>query len=85
MVAQRKIKSNLDKIKALINMEFPYKLRDIQRLIGRLAILNRFLSRAIKKYLPFFKVTKQRTGDLLTEEYEASFQRLKVYLSIPPL
>lgn len=40
IVIQCKIKANLDKIKALINMESFRKLRDIQHLISRLVALN---------------------------------------------
>jgi hypothetical protein len=40
-----KIKANLDKIKAIREMEEP-KTKDIQKLNGRVATLNRFISRS---------------------------------------
>ena len=45
--------------------------------------MNRFVSRAIDKCLPFFKTLKQAFAR--TDECEAVFQELKRYLSSPPL
>ena len=50
---------------------------------GRIAALNRFVSRAIDKCLPFFKTLKQ--AFTWTDECEIAFQDLKRYLSNPPL
>ena len=48
-----------------------------------IAVLNRFVSKAMDKCLPFFKTLKQAFA--WTNEYEAVFQELKRYLSNPPL
>ena len=45
--------------------------------------MNRFISKAIDKCLPFFKTLKQAFA--WTDECEAAFQELKRYLSSPPL
>ena len=50
---------------------------------GQIAALNKFVSRAIDKCLPFFKTLKQAFQWI--EECEAAFQALKEYLSKPPL
>ena len=55
----------------------------VQKLIGRIAALNRFVSKAMNKCLPFFKTLKQ--AFTWTNECEAAFQELKRYLSNPPL
>ena len=54
----------------------------VQKLTGRIAALNKFVSRATDKCLPFFKTLKQAFA---TDECEAMFQELKRYLSSPPL
>ena len=50
---------------------------------GQIAALNRFVSRATDKCLPFFKTLKQAFA--WTDECETTFQELKRYLSNPPL
>ncbi|XP_058082374.1 uncharacterized protein LOC131230468 [Magnolia sinica] len=55
LVSQRGIEANLKKIKALLNMESPKTIKDVQRLTGRAAALNHFVSRATDRCLPFFK------------------------------
>ena len=61
----------------------PKTVKDVQKLTGRIAALNRFVSRATDKCLPFFKTLKQAFA--WTDECEAAFQELKRYLSSPPL
>lgn len=71
---------NLEKIKALLDMNFPLKLRDVQYLIGRVATLNRFIFKAMDKYTSFFKPIRKKTGDIWNEECEKVFHDLKVYM-----
>ena len=64
-------------------MVSPKIVKEVQRLTGRVAALNRFVSKAINKCLPFFKVLKQAFQ--WTNECEVAFQNLKEYLAKPPL
>ena len=64
-------------------MTSPKTVKEVQKLTGRIAALNRFVSRAIDKCLPFFKTLKQAFA--WTDECETAFQDLKRYLSNPPL
>ena len=59
MVLQRGIEANPDKIQAILNMERPRNVKEVQSLTGRVAALNRFISKATNKCLPFFKVLKK--------------------------
>ena len=59
MVSHKGIEANLDKIQATLNMEPPRNIKEVQSLIGRVAALNRFVSKATNKCLPFFKVLKK--------------------------
>ena len=56
MVSQWGIEANPDKIQEILNMEPPRNVKEVQSLIGRVATLNRFVSKVTDKCLPFFKV-----------------------------
>ena len=64
-------------------MALPKTVKEVQKLTRRIAALNRFISRAIDKCMPFFKTLKRAFA--WTDECEAAFQELKRYLSNPPL
>ena len=83
MVSQRGIEANSEKVKAILEMSSPKTVKEVQSLTGRIATLNRFVSKATDKCLPFFKTLKKAFA--WTEECEAAFQELKRYLSNPPL
>jgi hypothetical protein len=83
MVSQRGIEVNPDKIKAVLEMTPPRTIKEVQSLTGRVAALNRFVSRATDKCLPFFKTL--RKAFIWTDECQKSFEELKVYLTSPPL
>ena len=63
-------------------MASPKTIKEVQKLTGRVAALNRFFSKATDKCLPFFKTLKQVFAWI--DECEAAFQELKRYLSNPP-
>ena len=83
MESQRGIEANSEKVQAIINMSLPKTVKEVQKLTRRIASLNRFVSRATDKCLPFFKTLKQAFA--WTDECEIAFQELKRYLSNPPL
>uniref|UniRef100_A0A2N9IPA1 Uncharacterized protein n=1 Tax=Fagus sylvatica TaxID=28930 RepID=A0A2N9IPA1_FAGSY len=83
MVSQRGIEANPDKIKAVLEMTPPRSTKEVQSLTGRVAALNRFVSRATDKCLPFFKTL--RKAFIWTDECQKSFKELKRYLTSPPL
>ena len=58
MVSQRGIEANSKKVKAILDMTSPRSVKEVQRLTGCIATLNRFFSRAIYKCLPFFETLK---------------------------
>ena len=83
MVSQRGIEANLDKVKAIIEVKSPKTVKEVQSLIGKVAILNRFVSRATDKCMSFFKVLKKVFQ--WTDECEEALAKLKEYLTKPPL
>ena len=78
MVSQRGIEANLDKIQKILNMNPPKNIKDVQSLTGQVATLNRFVSKAINKCLPFFRVLKKAFE--WTGECQQAFEDLKAYL-----
>ena len=83
MVSQRGIEENLEKVRAILEMSSPKTIKEVQSFIGRVAALNRFVSKATNKCIPFFKTLKR--AFVWTNECEAAFQELKSYLSNPLL
>ena len=59
MVSHRGIEANPNKIQAILNMEPPRNIKEVQSRNGRVTALNRFVSKATDKCLPFFKVLKR--------------------------
>ena len=59
MVSQRGIEANPDKIRAIMEMKPPRNVKEVQSLNGKVAALNRFVSRATDKCLPFFHTLKK--------------------------
>ena len=59
IVSQRGIEANPEKVQAIINMTLPKTVKEVQKLTGQIAALNKFVSRATDKCLPFFKTLKQ--------------------------
>jgi hypothetical protein len=56
LVLYRGIDANLEKIKTIKAMRPPAHIKDVQKLIGCLAALSRFISRLVVQALPFFKL-----------------------------
>ena len=59
MMSQRGIEVNPDKIRVIIEMAPPKNVKEVQSLNGKVAALNRFVSRATNKCLPFFRKLKK--------------------------
>ena len=83
MVSEKGIEANLEKVRAILEMASPRTVKEVQKLIGRIVTLNRFVLKATDKCLPFFKTLKQ--AFVWMDECEKAFQELKQYLSNPPL
>ena len=83
MVSQRGIEVNLEKIRAIMELEAPWTVKEVQSLNGKIAALNRFVSRVMDRCLPFFRTLK-RSFEWM-DECQTAFNNLKTYLSSPPL
>jgi hypothetical protein len=85
IVSNRGIEANPVKIMAITDMEAPATIKDVQKLTGCMAALNRFISRLGEKGLPFFKLLKRQDKFQWTEEAEQALQDLKHHLQSPPI
>ena len=83
MVSQKRIEANPNKIRPIMEMAPPRNVKEVQSLNGKIAALNRFMSRATDKCLPFFRTLKKYFE--WTAECQQAFEKLKDYLSSPPL
>ena len=59
MVSYKGIEENPNKIQAILHIELPRNLKEVQSLTRRVATLNKFIFKATDKCLPFFKVLKK--------------------------
>ncbi|GJT65897.1 reverse transcriptase domain-containing protein [Tanacetum coccineum] len=77
-----------DKVEAVLSLPSSKCLKDVQRLNGKLASLNRFLSKSAEKSLPFFKTLKKCTkkSDFQwTAEAETAFKQMKKLIAELPM
>ena len=65
-------------------MDAPAISKDVQKLTGCMAALNRFLSRLGKRGLPFFKLLKRQDKFEWTTEAAEALENLKHHLQSPP-
>jgi ribonuclease HI len=84
MVSTKCIKANPDKIKVIIQMQPPRSRKDVQKLIGRIASLNRFISKLVERSLPFFTILRGSVNIEWGAEQRKAFNDLKSYLQHLP-
>jgi ribonuclease HI len=79
LVSTKGIEAN-PKIEAILRMEPPNTKKEAQRLAGRLASLNRFISRLAERNLPFFEILKSAKVFQWGPAQQKAFKELKQYL-----
>ena len=83
MVTHKGIEVNSDQIKAINNLRIPRNPKEVQKLTGMAAALNRFISRSKDRCRPFFLLINKWKNFEWTEECAKAFQQLKDYLARP--
>ena len=73
MVTHKGIEVNLDKIKAINNLRSLQNPKEVQKLTGMVATLNRFISRSADRCRPFFLLISKWKGFEWTEECVIAF------------
>ena len=84
MVTHRGIEVNPDQVKAINSLQPPRNPKEVQKLTGMMAALNRFISLLTDRCRPFFLLMNKWKGFEWTEGCAQAFQQLKEYLSHPP-
>ncbi|GJZ51641.1 reverse transcriptase domain-containing protein [Tanacetum coccineum] len=88
MISLEGIKPCLDKIEVVLQLPSPRIIKEVKSLNGKLASLNRFLSKSVEKSLPLFKTLKKfiKKSDFhWTPNVEQAFRQLKQHLLELPL
>jgi hypothetical protein len=80
LVSTKGIEANPSKIEAVLRMEPPNSRKGAQRFAGRLASLNRFISRSAERNLPFFEILKSIEVFQWGPAQQKAFEELKQYL-----
>lgn len=80
MVNHQGIEANPSKIKALIEMKSPGKIKEIQRLTRLIVELTKFVSMSTNMCRLFFQVVKKGREMKWIEECEKAHQNIKRYL-----
>jgi hypothetical protein len=84
LVSTKGIETNPDKIRAITQMQPPQSKKDVQKLTGWIASLNRFISKLAERSLPFFTVLRGSTKIQWGAEQQKAFESLKSYLQELP-
>jgi hypothetical protein len=85
IISHRDIEANPEKISIITKMKAPTYMKDVQKLTGCMAALNRFISKLGERGLPFFKLLKHQEKFLWTPEEDQALAQLKDFMSKPPV
>ena len=84
MISHCSIEANPDKVQAVLDMQPPRTIREVQRLTGCVAALGRFMSRSADMCQAFFRVLRLWDNFQWDEKADEAFQALKSYLARLP-
>jgi hypothetical protein len=87
LVSTNSIKARPNKIKAILQMHPPQTRKEVQKLTGHIAALNRFIAKLVERSLHFFSVLwgstkvewgpkQQRAFDDVTPSFKAKTERI---------
>jgi hypothetical protein len=85
IISHRGIEANPEKISTITSMKAPTCIKDVQKLTGCMAALNRFISKLGERGLPVFKLLKHQEKFAWTREADQALSQLKDFLSKPPV
>jgi hypothetical protein len=85
IISHHDIEANPEKISAITKMKAPTCIKDMQKIIGCMAALNKFISKLGEWGLPFFKLLKHQDKFVWTPEADQALAQLKDFLSKPPV
>jgi hypothetical protein len=77
IIIHRVIEANPEKISVITNMKAPTGIKDVQKMIGCMGALNRFISRLGERGLPFFKLLKHQEKFVWTTDADQALHNSK--------
>ena len=81
IISSEGIKANPDKTRAIMTMAEPKNKKEVQKLTGRIAALNRFISKSAERSLPFFQALRGGKNFEWGSKQSEVFHNLKEYLA----
>jgi ribonuclease HI len=85
IISHRGIETNPEKMSTITKMKAPTCIKDVQKLTGCMAALNRFISKLGERGLSFFKLLKHQEKFVWTPEADHALAQLKDFLFKPPV
>jgi hypothetical protein len=85
IISHRGIEDNPEKISAITKMKASTCIKDVKKLTGYMAALNRFISKLGERGIPFFKLLKHQEKFVWTPEADQALAQLKDFLSKLPV
>jgi len=85
IVSERGIEANPEKVSAIANMGPIRNLKGVQRVMGCLASLSRFISRLGEKGLPLYRLLRKSEHFSWTPEAQEALDKLKALLTNAPI
>ncbi|CAA0839165.1 Unknown protein, partial [Striga hermonthica] len=85
MVTERGIEVNPEKVRAVLEMQPPKTIKEVQILTGRLAGLSRFIARAAERSFPFFRTLRKGARFEWSPQAQEAFDKMKEFLASLPL
>ena len=85
IVSERGIEANPEKVSAVTSMGPIRDLKGVQRVMGCLAALSRFISCLGEKGLPLYRLLRKSERFSWTPEAEEALAKLKALLTNPPV
>jgi len=85
IVSRRGIELDPSKIKAIRDLPPPKNKTEVMSLLGRLNYISRFIAQLTTTCEPIFRLLKKDVAVRWTEDCQQAFEKIKEYLSKPPV
>ncbi|XP_075107119.1 uncharacterized protein LOC142180094 [Nicotiana tabacum] len=85
IVSRRGIELDHSKIKTIRELPSPKNKTEVMSLLGRLNNISRFITQLTTTCEPIFKLLKKNAAIKWTDKYQEAFDKIKEYLSNPPI
>ena len=77
LISQWGIEANPNKVQAVLDMQPPSLVKEVQKLARQVATLSRFLPKSVDKCTEFFKVLKSLKMFQWSDHYQRAFEELE--------